>query len=164
MYVALPVGTAADKWGEGEKKNHTAREGKEYSAAGACPHVHTHTRTLRMKKWMHPFLKMNTFENSFFYISIKSCVFNYRFQIHRDIYTHKHRHTHTPLQYFCLFILCRLIPKWHFLWSPVYVSSQTGLSSLLLLSRLLCVSVVPYMRSQWNNGLFPVKKNWVCQV
>lgn len=98
----------------------------------------------------------------FFCISIRSCVFNYRFKIHRHLRTQTH--THIALQYLCLFILCRLIPKWHFLWSAIYVSPQTGLPSLLLLSRLLCVSVFLYMHSQWKQWLFPVKKNWVCQV
>lgn len=164
MYVALPVGTAADKWGEGEKKT---QPGKARSVAQlGLAHTHTHTHALfawRSKcihfwKWIH--LKIAFF---IFLLGPVSSIIDSRYT---DIYTHRHRHrhAHTPLQYFCLFILCRLIPKWPFFWSPVYVSSQTGLSSLLLLSRLLCVSVVPYMRSQWNNGLFPVKKNWVCQV
>lgn len=68
MYVAVPVGTAADKWREG-KKNHTDREGKGYSTAEACPHAHAQAQSSSEEVNAYASENecfMNTFENSFF--------------------------------------------------------------------------------------------------
>lgn len=164
MYVALPVGTAADKCREG-KKSPDSKIWSEYSAAEACPHARTHTHTC-----VHSLYEevnacasgnecfMNTFDNClFFCISIRSRVFNYRFKI--ETFTRPRAHTHIfPGSTSVCSFFCRLIPKWHFLWSPNEVSSQTGLLSLLLLSCLLCVSVCLYVHSQWNNGSFQLRR------
>lgn len=69
-----------------------------------------------------------------------------------------HRVFHTPLfpWYFTLFILRRLILGRHFLWSPIYVSSQAGLSLSLptvssLISSASCLRLPLHVHSmkQW---------------
>lgn len=103
MYVALPVGTAADKCREG-KKSPDSKIWSEYSAAEACPHARTHTHTC-----VHSLYEevnacasgnecfMNTFDNClFFCISIRSRVFNYRFKIERHLRARAHTHTYSP--------------------------------------------------------------------
>lgn len=56
-----------------------------------------------------------------------------------------------------LFIPSKLIPGWHFSWSPIYVgTSQKGLPSLQLpLALSPCLTSVSLcMCAQWNNGTF----------
>lgn len=58
---------------------------------------------------------MTSFENSFIYL-------------------------YTPFAVlFSLFILCWLIPKWHFLWSPIYVSTPRPPLTSPLISSALCL-------------------------
>lgn len=156
MYVALPVGTAADKWREDKKK----QTGKARSIAQLrLAHMHAHTHTLYEEvnaRASENECFMNTFENSFFFVFLLGPVSSIIDLGCTETFTCTD--THITLQYFCLLIPCRLIPQWHFLWSAIYVSFQTGLPSLLLLSRLLCVSVFLYMHSQWNNGSFQLRR------
>lgn len=92
---------------------------------------------------------------------MRSCVFNYRFRMHRDIYVHRHTHRPAVLLFInslqinskmTLFMICNLCQ----------LSDRPPLTSPLISSALcLCLPLHAFSVKQW---LFPVKKNWFCQV
>lgn len=157
MYVALPVGIAAEREARSMlelRHGHTQHP----------PPTHTHSTyksTLCSTHTHQYFLYEYIWKLCFSCFCPFSCL-HYGFKKNRLLalslpVSLTRTLTHTSA---CgtLFIFCRLIPERQFLWSPIYVSSQTANSPtpppLLLLSPLPHVSVSLYMCAQWNNGTF----------
>lgn len=91
--------------------------------------------------------------------------------IHRRItyqraHTHTQTHAHLRLRYFTLFILSRLILERHFLWSPIYVSSQAAPPRLppTSLISLCLVSLSPSTCTLNETMVLSSNERWVCQV
>lgn len=149
MYVALPVGGASEKRG---------RQGVWHSWELALIALHVCIHTNYMYEEVdactsenHCF--MNTFENTFivFLLAPVSSIIG-----SRCTKTFVQTHTHPFAVLFSLFILCWLIPKWHFLWSPIYVSTPRPPLTSPLISSALCLCL-PLHTFSVKQLVFPVR-------